>query len=144
MRIAVLKERAAGESRVAATPETVKKFIALGADSRGRARAPGESASIPDAEFEAAGAELGDAAATCARARTSCSACRGPSRAALAGAKPGAWVVAGLDPFGERAAGRWLCRGGLEALAMEFMPRITRAQSMDILSASRTSPATRR
>jgi NAD(P) transhydrogenase subunit alpha len=59
---------------------------------------------------------------------------QGPDPALLAGVAPGAWVVAGLDPFGQRPRVEAYAAAGLEALAMEFMPRITRAQSMDILS----------
>jgi len=132
MRIAVLQERAAGETRVAATPETVKKFIALGA-SVAVERGAGETACIPDALYEDAGAELG-LAADALRGADIVLAVQAPEPAALAGAAPGAWVAAIFDPFGERARVEAYARAGLEALAMEFMPRITRAQSMDVLS----------
>jgi len=132
MKIAVLKERAPGEARVAATPETVKKFIALGAEVAVEAGA-GAGASIPDADFAAAGASVGDAAATVKDADIVLGV-QGPEPASLAGANPGAWVVAGLDPFGQRARIDDYAKAGYEALAMELMPRITRAQSMDILS----------
>src|SRR3546814_10154031 len=59
---------------------------------------------------------------------------QGPDPASLAGLKPGAWLVAGLNPFGERARVDAYAGAGIESLAMEFMPRTTRAQSMDILS----------
>lgn len=137
VRIAVLRERAPGEHRVAASPETVKKFIALGA-TVAIERGAGLSASIPDADYEAMGATLGDAAATVAGADIVLGV-QGPDPALLTGAKPGAWIAAGLDPFGTGASGGrgrvdGYAAAGLEALAMEFMPRITRAQSMDILS----------
>ena len=132
MKIAVLKERAPGEARVAATPETVKKFIALGAEVAVEAGA-GAGASIPDADFAAAGASVGDAAAT-VKGADMVLGVQGPEPASLAGANPGAWVVAGLDPFGQRARIDDYAKAGYEALAMELMPRITRAQSMDILS----------
>ena len=132
MKIAVLKERAAGERRVAATPETVKKFIALGAEMAVESGA-GVSASIPDDQFAAMGATVGDAAATVKGADIVLGV-QGPEAALLAGANPGAWVVAGLDPFTQRSRIDAYAAAGLEALAMEFMPRITRAQSMDILS----------
>ena len=132
VRIAVLKERAPGECRVAASPETVKKFIALGA-TLAVERGAGLAAAIPDADYAAMGATLGEAVATVARADIVLGV-QGPDPALLAGAKPGAWVVAGLDPFGERPRVDAYAAAGLEALAMEFMPRITRAQSMDILS----------
>ncbi len=131
-RIAVLKERASGEHRVAATPETVKKFIALGASVAVEAGA-GDGASIPDADYAAAGAEVVKAAAAVKGADIVLGV-QGPDAALLKGVKPGSWVVAGLDPFVQRARIDEYAVAGLEALAMEFMPRITRAQSMDILS----------
>jgi len=131
-RIAVLKERAAGETRVAATPETVKKFIALGA-SFAVEQGAGVSASIPDADYAAAGAEVVPAAQAVAGADIVL-AVQAPDVAALAGAKPGAWVAATFDPFRDAARVEAYAKAGLEALAMEFMPRITRAQSMDVLS----------
>ena len=132
MKIAVLKERAPGEARVAATPETVKKFTALGAQVAVEAGA-GVGASIPDDQFAAAGATVGDATATVKGADIVLGV-QGPEAGLLAGANPGAWVAAGLDPFAQRARIDAYASAGLEALAMEFMPRITRAQSMDILS----------
>ena len=131
-KIAVLRERASGETRVAVSPETVKKFIALGASVAVEAGA-GLSASIADADYAAVGAVVGDAAAVVAGADIVLGV-QGPELALLAGAKPGAWVVAGLDPFGQRERIDAYAAAGYEALAMEFMPRITRAQSMDILS----------
>ena len=132
MKIAILKERAAGESRVAATPETVKKFIALGAELAVESGA-GAGASIPDDQFAAMGATIGDAASTVKGADIVLGV-QGPDAALLAGSNPGAWVIAGLDPFTQRPRIDAYAAAGFEALAMEFMPRITRAQSMDILS----------
>ncbi len=130
-RIAVLKERANGEHRVAATPETVKKFIALGASVAVESGA-GSSASIADDDYRAAGAEIrGDAPAQGADIVLGI---QGPETGLLAGANPGAWIVASLDPFMQRERVDAYAAAGYEALAMEFMPRITRAQSMDILS----------
>ena len=131
MKIAVLKE-AAGESRVAAIPETVKKFIALGAEVAIE-RGAGEGASVADADYEAAGATLGDRAATLAGADILLC-IQGPEAAALAGVKPGALLVGSLDPVRRGAAVAAYAAAGLEAYAMEWMPRSTRAQSMDILS----------
>ncbi len=130
MRIAVLKETASGESRVAATPETVKKFIALGATVAVQPGA-GEGASIADADYAAAGADVTKEAVKGAQIVLGV---QGPDPKALSGAADGAWIVAGLDPFGQRARVEDYAKAGFEALAMEFMPRITRAQSMDILS----------
>jgi NAD(P) transhydrogenase subunit alpha len=132
MKIAVVREQADSERRVAATPETVKKFIGLGAAVAVEAGA-GESASIADADYAAAGASVGDRAATVSGADIILGV-QGPQPDSIMGAKPGAWIVAGLNPFGERARVDAYAAAGFEALAMEFMPRITRAQTMDILS----------
>jgi H+-translocating NAD(P) transhydrogenase subunit alpha len=132
LKIAVLKEAAADEGRVSATPETVKKFIGLGA-TLAVERGAGDTAAFADADYEAAGASLGDRAATLKDADIVLG-IQGPDPEALTGAKPGAWIVAGLNPFGDRARIDAYAAKGYEALAMEFMPRITRAQSMDILS----------
>ncbi|MGB7655028.1 MAG: NAD(P) transhydrogenase subunit alpha [Novosphingobium sp.] len=130
MRIAVMKETAPGETRVAASPETVKKFIALGAEVAVEPGA-GLSASIADADYAAAGAIVAKDAVKGAEIVLGV---QGPEAAALKTAAKGAWIVAGLDPFGQRARIDAYAKAGFEALAMEFMPRITRAQSMDILS----------
>jgi NAD(P) transhydrogenase subunit alpha len=130
MRIAILRERAAGETRVAATPETVRKFVALGATVAIEPGA-GACAAIPDADYAAAGAELTVDATAGASIVLGI---QGPEPDLLAGVAPGAWIVAGLDPFARRDRVEAYAAAGLEALAMEFMPRITRAQSMDILS----------
>ena len=132
MKIAVLKETAAGETRVAASAETAKKFIALGA-SVAIEKGAGLSASISDGDYSAAGATLGTAAAVLKDADIILGV-QGPDPKALKGMAKGAWVVAALDPFGARKRVDDYAKLGVEALAMEFMPRITRAQSMDILS----------
>ena len=132
VRIAVVKESTAGEKRVSATPETVKKFAGLGAEIAVESGA-GSGASISDQAYAEAGAKVGDRAATLRDADIILGV-QGPDPASLTGAKPGAWIVAGLNPFGERARVDAYAAAGFEALAMEFMPRITRAQSMDILS----------
>ena len=129
LRIAVLKETAKAERRVSATPETVKKLVALGAAVSVEPGA-GVGASIADADYAAAGATI--AAGVTGADIVLC--VQGPEPAALAGASPGAWIVGSLDPFGQRARVDAWAAAGFEALAMEFMPRITRAQSMDILS----------
>ncbi|WOF41634.1 NAD(P) transhydrogenase subunit alpha [Sphingopyxis indica] len=132
MRIAVLKELAPGETRVAATPETVKKFIGLGAEVAVESGA-GNHASIADADYSAAGAKVGSRADTLKGANIILGV-QGPDPESLSGFADGAWLAAGLNPFGERARVDAYAQLGIEALAMEFMPRITRAQSMDILS----------
>lgn len=131
--IAALRERAPGETRVAATPETVRKLVGLGAAVAVESGA-GTTAGIADADYQAVGARIApDASAALAGAGIVLG-IQGPDPALLAGVAPGAWVVAGLDPFGQRPRVEAYAAAGLEALAMEFMPRITRAQSMDILS----------
>jgi NAD(P) transhydrogenase subunit alpha len=132
MKIAVLRETADGERRVAATPETVKKFIALGAELRVEAGA-GAGASISDGDYEAAGALVGERPAVLAGADAVLGV-QGPEAGSLAGTAPGALVVGALDPFRARDRIESYAAAGLQALAMEWMPRITRAQSMDILS----------
>ncbi len=132
MKIAVLKEQAAGETRVAATPETVKKFIGLGNEVAIESGA-GLHASITDEAFADAGASVGKAAATVKDADIVLG-IQAPDAKALKGAKSGAWVAALFDPFSDTARVEAYAAAGLEALAMEFMPRITRAQSMDVLS----------
>ena len=131
MKVAVLKE-GAGETRVAAIPETVKKFAGLGA-TVAIEKGAGESASISDAEFEGAGATTGSRADVLKDADIILCV-SGPDASTLSGAKAGALLIGALDPAkrGEAIAG--YAKLGLEALAMEWMPRITRAQSMDILS----------
>jgi H+-translocating NAD(P) transhydrogenase subunit alpha len=132
IKIAVLKEIASGETRVAASAETVKKFIALGANVSVE-KGAGLSASISDAEYEAAGASIGALAAVVKDADIVLGV-QGPDPKALKAAAKGAWIVAGLDPFGQRKRVDEYAKAGVEALAMELTPRITRAQSMDILS----------
>lgn len=136
MRIAVLKELAAGETRVAATPETVKKFIGLGAEVAVETGA-GVAASVADADYSAAGASVTSRAEVLKGANIIL-AIQGPDPKGLSGFADGAWLAAGLNPFGAGENGRArvddYAKLGIEALAMEFMPRITRAQSMDILS----------
>ena len=131
MKIAVLKE-AAGETRCAAIPETVKKFVGLGAEVAVE-RGAGEEAAIPDAEFEAAGASLGSRKDVLKGAGIILCV-NGPDAKDLAGAEKGALLVGALDPAGRREAIDGYAAAGFDALAMEWMPRITRAQSMDILS----------
>jgi H+-translocating NAD(P) transhydrogenase subunit alpha len=131
LKIAVLHE-SGPETRVAAIPETVKKFAALGATVAVE-KGAGEAASIADAEFEAAGATIASRADALKDADAIlCVA--GPDAESLKGAKQGALLVGALDPARRSDDVSAYAAAGLEALAMEWMPRITRAQSMDILS----------
>src|SRR5919107_161785 len=133
MRIAVLSETDGAETRVSATPETVKKYKALGADVIVQAGA-GAKAGLPDAEFEAAGASIAKTAKEALKDADVILKVRRPAEGELKGAKPGALVVAIMDPYGQEAALKALAEAGVAAFAMELMPRITRAQVMDVLS----------
>ena len=131
MKIAVLKDGGA-ETRVAAIPETVKKFAGLGA-AVAVEQGAGEGASIADGDFEAAGASIGSRAEVLKDADVILCV-TGPEPDELAGAKKGALLAGGLDPARRGRDIEAYAAAGLDALAMEWMPRITRAQSMDILS----------
>src|ERR1700726_339742 len=130
MRIAVARELEPGETRVAATPETVKKMKALGADVAVEPGA-GADAGIPDAEFTTAGATVASGAVKDADVVLKV---RRPAPSELSGYKRGALVIAMMDPYGQAGAVRDMANAGIAAFAMELMPRITRAQTMDVLS----------
>ena len=130
MRIAVARELEPGETRVAATPETVKKMKALGADVAVEPGA-GANAGIPDAEFTTAGAAVASGAVKDADVVLKV---RRPAPSELSGYKRGALVIAMMDPYGQDAAVREMANAGIAAFAMELLPRITRAQTMDVLS----------
>ncbi len=130
MRIAVAREVDPAEDRVAATPETVKKMQGLGADVAVEPGA-GTKSGIPDAEFAAAGASVREGAAADADIVLKV---RRPAAAELAGYRKGTLVIAIMDPYGQEAALRTIADAGVTAFAMELMPRITRAQAMDVLS----------
>ncbi|HWK95387.1 MAG TPA: NAD(P)(+) transhydrogenase (Re/Si-specific) subunit alpha, partial [Pseudolabrys sp.] len=130
MRIAVARETEANEPRVAASPETVKKFKALGAEVV-VARGAGNASGYPDGEYEAAGATIADAVGGDADMILKV---RRPSTGEIASYKKGAIVIAIMDPYGNDAALKAMADAGLTTFAMELMPRITRAQSMDVLS----------
>ena len=132
MKIAILKESAPGETRCAAIQETVKKFTALGAEVAVESGA-GDNALISNEEFEAAGAKIGSRAEVL-KGAGAILCVMGPDAADLAGAEKGALLIGGLDPAGRREAIEGYAAAGLDALAMEWMPRISRAQSMDVLS----------
>ena len=133
MKIAVLSESDTVESRVAATPETVKKYRALGADVAVQAGA-GAQAGVPDQDFEAAGATIAASAEEALRDADVVLKVRRPAEGELTGAKSGALVIAIMDPYGQEAALQTMADSGVAAFAMELMPRITRAQVMDVLS----------
>ena len=132
MRIAVLKERRAGETRVAATAESVKKLIGLGHVVAVESGA-GISAGVRDEDYAAAGATVGSAAETLSGASIVFKV-RAPDAAELATYPKGAGLVALLEPYAAKAEAASWASAGVIAVAMEFVPRITRAQSMDVLS----------
>lgn len=133
MKIAILRERAADEDRVAATPETVGKLTGLGASVTIEKDA-GKGSRISDADYKAAGASIAASAAAAVKGADIVLTVRRPEASALAGVVKGALLIGGLDPYGNEAAVAALAKAGVSAFAMEFMPRITRAQVMDILS----------
>lgn len=131
--IAVTTERRAGETRVAAVPETVKKLIAAGFSVVVESGA-GTAAAYPDADYQAAGAEIAkDAAAAIGKADILFKV-RSPEAAEIAALKSGAIVVALLNPHMDKDALNAIAAKGATGFAMEFVPRITRAQVMDALS----------
>ena len=132
MQIAVLNETHPGEARVAATPDTIRTYVKKGLSAVVAAGA-GKGSFISDDAFAQAGAKIAASPAELAEADIVLGV-RRPSVAQAAALKKGAVVAAMLDPYGERAELEELARTGLTLFAMELMPRITRAQSMDVLS----------
>lgn len=129
--IHISRETVGGEPRVAASPETVKKMKSLGLDVVVEAGA-GDLSRIPDGEYERLGARIGKAAD--AKAADVVLKVRRPTSKEIKGYKSGAVVIAVMDPYGNEKAIAEMAAAGLTAFAMELMPRITRAQSMDVLS----------
>ena len=133
MKLAVPKERRDGETRVAATPETVKKFKGLGLDVTVEAGA-GANARIADADYQAAGATIAPDARSALADADVVLKVRGPDAGETALMKKGAVLAALLAPHTEKDAIGTLAGQGVTAFAMEFLPRISRAQAMDVLS----------
>jgi H+-translocating NAD(P) transhydrogenase subunit alpha len=130
MKVAVAAEVEAGEPRVAATPETIKKIIALGAEVAVEPGA-GIKSGILDADYSAAGAKVSPDALNGAGIILKV---RRPQAAELSRYKRGAIVIGIMDPYGHDDALRAMADAGLTSFAMELLPRITRAQVMDVLS----------
>ena len=130
MKIAIAREIAAGEPRVAAVPDTVKKLKALGADVAIEPGA-GVQSGVPDAEYEAAGAAI---SADAVKDADIVLKVRRPEAGELGKYKRGALAIAIMDPYGNDNALKAMADAGVSAFAMELMPRITRAQVMDVLS----------
>ena len=138
MKVAVVAETDAGEPRVAAVPETVKKMIGLGAEVAVEPGA-GIKSGVLDADYTAAGATVSADALSGADVVLQV---RRPQGAELSRVKKGAIVIAIMDPYGNDArALRAMADAGITSFAMELVPRITRAQAMDLLSSGPTSPA---
>jgi NAD(P) transhydrogenase subunit alpha len=133
MRLAVLKERRAGEGRVAATPDTVKKLLALGLTVAVETGA-GLLASISDEEFAAAGAEIAPDAAAALKSAEILFAVQAPDAATRALIAPGTLLVCTMNTFADPDLVPALAAAKIDGVAMEMVPRITRAQSMDVLS----------
>jgi NAD(P) transhydrogenase subunit alpha len=133
MKIAVPAEQAPGEARVAATPDTVKAYVRKGADVAVETGA-GRGSFIPDDQFAAAGATIAPTAEAALHDADIVLTVRRPAAAMLAALKKGAVLAGQMDPFADRDAMKTLAATGASIFAMELMPRITRAQSMDVLS----------
>jgi NAD(P) transhydrogenase subunit alpha len=133
MLIAIPAENDPGEGRVAATPETVKKLVGLGAEVRIQTGA-GLRSGIPDQDYAAAGATIAPTTGAAVQDADIVLRVRRPSAADIAGARQGAAIIAVMDPYGHIDALQSLASAGVCAFAMELMPRITRAQTMDVLS----------
>jgi NAD(P) transhydrogenase subunit alpha len=132
MKIVVRAEHDKEETRVAASPETVKKLVGMGCAVTVEAGA-GAKAHMSDSDYEAAGARIAKAGSALGDADIVVSV-RRPDAAALGAMKAGAVVVAMMDPYGDKDGIQPFAKQGVIAFAMELMPRITRAQSMDVLS----------
>lgn len=131
--IAVTRERREGETRCAVTPETVKKLIALGATVSVEA-GTGVGSSIPDADYAEAGATVKPDTRAVLEGADIVLKVRGPTAQETSALKPGAIVIAMLDAYREKDTVEALKGAGVTAFAMEFVPRISRAQVMDVLS----------
>ena len=131
--VGVIRERRAGETRVAVTPDSVKRLVGLGLCVTLEAGA-GRAASYIDADYQAAGATVATSAEEVLAAADVLLCVRAPPVEQIAALKSGLVLVGLLNPHGERDVADALAARGVSALAMEFVPRITRAQSMDALS----------
>ena len=133
MKLAVLKERRDGETRVAASPDTVKKFKGLGLEVTVEAGA-GAAARVSDADFQTAGASIAPDAASALAGADIVLLVRSPDASEIAQMKKGAVLAALLAPYTDKDTPAALAAQGVDGFAMEFLPRISRAQAMDVLS----------
>tara|TARA_R110000824_G_scaffold390760_3_gene587541 strand:+ start:23090 stop:24226 length:1137 start_codon:yes stop_codon:yes gene_type:complete len=133
MKLAIPKERLDGETRVAASPDTVKKLVGLGLQVTVETGA-GAHASIADAVYQEAGATIASSESDALKDADIVFKVRAPGDDEIAMMKKGAMLAAILNPYDDKARLQKYAGAGINAFAMEFMPRITRAQSMDVLS----------
>lgn len=133
MKLAVIRERRDAEKRVAASPDTVKKLVSLGFEVTVEQNA-GVGAAIPDTEFTEVGAKIAETLDDTIQGADVIFSVQGLEGDQLSSVKSGALQLSALNPFAERTRLDAYAAAGLTAFAMEFVPRITRAQSMDILS----------
>ncbi|HWD48599.1 MAG TPA: NAD(P)(+) transhydrogenase (Re/Si-specific) subunit alpha, partial [Rhizomicrobium sp.] len=133
MKLAILKDRRAGETRVAATPESVKKLKGLGLDVIVESGA-GIGAKISDNDYIAAGAVVSPDAVSMLCEADIVLKVRGPEANEISAMKKGAVYASLLAPYSEKEPIQQLAAQGVNAFAMEFIPRISRAQAMDVLS----------
>jgi len=133
MKIGVPAEGAAGETRVTVSPDTIKAFVKKGLEVAVEAGA-GKGSFISDDQYAAAGAKIAKTAGEAVKDADIVLTVRRPPDAAVKALKRGALVIGQLDPYGDKKALDAIAKAGASAFAMELMPRITRAQSMDVLS----------
>jgi H+-translocating NAD(P) transhydrogenase subunit alpha len=133
MKIAIPAETDKGEPRVAATPDTVKRLTGLGAEVVVE-KGAGVRAGILDADYTAAGAKVAGSAADAVKDADVVLKVRRPAKGELSAYKPGALLIGSLDPYGNETALAEIAAAKISAFSMELVPRITRAQSMDVLS----------
>jgi H+-translocating NAD(P) transhydrogenase subunit alpha len=133
MRIAIVDETGQGEPRVAASPDTVKKYLGLGASVTIQ-KGAGLASSITDVDYEAAGAIIAKTAKDALKDADILLKVKRPVDAEIKALKKGALAISTMDPYGNEPALKAMADAGISSFAMEFMPRITRAQVMDVLS----------
>ncbi|MCR9237159.1 MAG: Re/Si-specific NAD(P)(+) transhydrogenase subunit alpha [Alphaproteobacteria bacterium] len=133
MKIAVLSEASADEARVAVSPAMIKRFVDRGASVVVQAGA-GEGSRVPDALFVEAGATIGKTAPATLKGSDVVLCVRRPNAAQLKSVPKGALLLGMLEPYGDKSDLDAMAKAGISAFSMELMPRITRAQVMDVLS----------
>ena len=133
VQLTVLKEEQASETRVAASPETVKKLKAMGVSVTVEAGA-GVKSGFDDNDFKQAGASVTKAIVASLKKADVVVSVRAPSSAKIKSMKPNALVIGQLNPYQNAAGVKAMASQKVQAMSMELMPRITRAQSMDVLS----------